>query len=73
MCWQGALVGLEEGQQMDGNVHECIVDGDDEDLAGAGELWVCDESGDVRIRAGWAWEVSVREMEIVPNAWQECG
>jgi len=36
-------------------VHESIIDGDNEDLASAGELGVGDEAGDVRVGAGWAW------------------
>lgn len=43
-----------------GGVHESIVDGDDEHLAGARELRVVDVAGDVRVAAGRAWAMISR-------------
>lgn len=39
-------------------VHEGVVDGDDEDLAGVLDLGVLDVAGDVGVGAGWAWVLS---------------
>jgi len=51
------MEGGKEGKSEDfygGNIHESIVNGNDEDLAGALDLRVCDEAGDVGVRASWA-------------------
>jgi hypothetical protein len=39
------------------DVHKCIVDGDNENLSSALDIGVGHVSWDVRIRAGWAFDM----------------
>jgi hypothetical protein len=47
-------------------IHEGVVDGDNEDLAGVLDLGVLDVAGNVGVGAGWAWVVSAQGYISIP-------